>query len=198
MIPLLQILGTIATNAIPLIGVLLFDWSVYEVLLLFWFENVAIGIAHAIRLGVCTRTNNAQGGLSTTLFFCMHYGIFTVVHGVFVFVYFGVVMDGVLNARGSITLPILSIFGWQALKLAVDVQATQGFKGLSPDMMMFEPYPRVFALHVAVLLGGFLIGQMGSPVWALAALVAIKTISDVLIGLLFPTAPQRPTERIER
>jgi hypothetical protein len=37
--------------------------------------------------------------------------------------------------------------------------------------MMFEPYPHVFALHVAVILGGFLIGAFGAPVWALAALV---------------------------
>lgn len=49
-----HVLGTIA---IPLVGVIWFEWAVYEVLLLYWFENIAIGVAHAMRLGICTRTN---------------------------------------------------------------------------------------------------------------------------------------------
>ena len=186
MTQILQILGTVATNAIPLIGVIWFGWNVYEVLLLYWFENVAIGLMHAARLGIGTQTNNAKGGWGTTIFFCMHYGFFTLVHGLFVFIYFGVMSDGILNLRGSLTVPILSIFGWQLLSLVLDIRETQGFKGQEPNMMMFAPYPRVFALHVAVLLGGFLIGSLGAPVWALAALVAVKTVSDVAIALLFP------------
>ncbi|MBP6011963.1 MAG: hypothetical protein KBA31_07030 [Alphaproteobacteria bacterium] len=194
----LQILGTIATNAIPFVGVIWFGWAIYEVLLLYWLENVAIGVVHAMRLGICTRTNNSQHGWATTGFFCLHYGIFTLVHGIFVIIYFGVMMDGVLNFRGSLTIPILSIFGWQALKLVLDAHDTQGFKGQSPNLIIFEPYPRVFALHVAVVLGGFLIGQLGEPVWALAALVIVKTISDLAIGLLFAPGPAAPGENDRR
>ena len=60
--------------------------------------------------------------------------------------------------------------------------------------MMFEPYPRVFALHIAVILGGFLIGEMGSPVWPLVALVVVKTLSDLLIGLIFTPGGRTPAE----
>lgn len=196
MFRLLQILGTLAVNAIPLVGVLWFGWSVFEVLLLYWFENVAIGVAHAVRLGIATRTNNVPDGWSTTTFFAMHYGMFTFVHGIFVLVYFGIVSGGLASAiaGGHLVLPVLSIAAWQAVQLGLDASYSEGFKGRVPSDMMMEPYPRVFALHIAVILGGFLIDEMGSPVWALGALVAVKTLSDLFIGLLFAPDGRAPAD----
>lgn len=191
---LLQILGTVAVNAIPLAGVIWFGWSVFEVLLLYWFENVAIGVAHAARLGICTRTNRTKGGWGTTAFFTAHYGLFTLVHGIFVVTYFGIVAEGFLGLKGGLVLPVVSIFVWQTLQLVFDAQASQGFKGRDPTSMMFEPYPRVFALHVTVIVGGFLIDVLGAPVWALAVLVVMKTISDVFIGLVLTPGGRTPDE----
>ncbi|NOT41255.1 MAG: hypothetical protein HOP13_12250, partial [Alphaproteobacteria bacterium] len=107
MFRVLQILGTLAVNAIPLAGVVWLGWSVFEVLLLYWFENVAIGVAHAVRLGIATRTNSVADGWSTTSFFAMHYGIFTFVHGVFVLVYFGIVSGGLAGFRGGLLHPVV-------------------------------------------------------------------------------------------
>ncbi|MFM9862628.1 MAG: DUF6498-containing protein [Micropepsaceae bacterium] len=194
MFRLLQILGTLAVNAIPLAGVIWLGWSVFEVLLLYWFENVAIGVAHAARLAIATRTNNVSDGWQTTTFFAMHYGIFTFVHGVFVLVYFGIVSGGLAGFSGGLLLPVVSILAWQAVQLWLDAAYSEGFKGRAPAEMMFEPYPRVFALHIAVILGGFLIGEMGSPVWALVALVVVKTLSDLFIGLIFTPGGRTPAE----
>ena len=94
MFAIVPLLGILAVNAIPLIGVLAFGWSVFEVLFLYWFENVAIGATHAIRMEISTRTNAVAGGRSTTTFFMLHYGLFTFVHGVFVITLFGVVAGG--------------------------------------------------------------------------------------------------------
>jgi hypothetical protein len=77
--------------------------------------------------------------------------------------------------------------GWQVVFLIMDAIRTQGFSGRSPDALMFEPYPRVLALHITVLAGGFLIDEMGSPVWALALLVGIKTAFD--LGVAWLTSP---------
>jgi hypothetical protein len=44
---------------------------------------------------------------------------------------------------------------------------------------MFEPYPRVFALHIAVIAGGWVISEIGASIWALVALVAVKTLFDM-------------------
>ncbi|NOT41363.1 MAG: hypothetical protein HOP13_12805, partial [Alphaproteobacteria bacterium] len=145
-------------------------------------------------LGIATRTNSVADGWSTTSFFAMHYGIFTFVHGVFVLVYFGIVSGGLAGFRGGLLLPVVSIVAWQAVQLWLDATYSEGFKGRAPAEMMFEPYPRVFALHIAVILGGFLIGEMGSPVWALVALVVVKTLSDLFIGLIFTPGGRTPAQ----
>jgi len=141
----LPLLGILIVNAIPLAGVIWFGWSVFEVLLLYWFENVAIGVAHAARLAISTRTNAVADGWSTTTFFAMHYGLFTFVHGVFVIVFFGVVGGGLAEPIGGLVAPALAIIGWQVACLFIDAVRTDYFKGRTPNDLMFEPYPRVLA-----------------------------------------------------
>lgn len=173
-----HLLGTLLVNAIPLIGVIWFGWNVFEVLFLYWFENVAIGVAHAARLAISTRTNAVAKGWETTTFFMMHYGIFTAVHGIFVVAFFGVVAGGLAQINPGFMAPVAAIMAWQAVFLLLDSTRSEGFKGRTPDDMMFEPYPRVFALHITVIAGGWLIGEVGSPVWALAILVVVKSAFD--------------------
>jgi hypothetical protein len=193
MIAVAHLLGIVAVNAIPLAGVLWFGWNVFEVLFLYWFENVAIGVAHTARLAISTRTNGGRS-LSTTWFFAMHYGMFTFVHGIFVIVLFGIVEGGLWQLSAGFIGPVIAIIAWQAILLFIDVIRTNRFRGRSPDDMMFEPYPRVFALHITVLAGGWLIGELGAPVWALAILVAVKTIGDLAAGLLFAPGGRTPGE----
>ncbi len=187
MFALAHLLGTLLVNAIPLVGVIWFGWSVFEVLFLYWFENVAIGITHAVRMAISTRTNAVANGWSTTTFFMLHYGMFTLVHGVFVIVFFGVIGGGLAALGGGFVGPVVAIMGWQGAFLVIDSLRTEGFKGRTPDDLFFEPYPRVLALHIAVIAGGWLIGEMGSPVWALAVLVGIKTLFDLGVALFFST-----------
>jgi len=181
------LLGILLVNAIPLIGVLWFGWSVFEVLFLYWFENVAIGVTHALRMEISTRTNKVADGRSTTTFFMLHYGMFTLVHGVFVVTLFGVVAGGLRDIGPGFLAPVLAIIGWQIAFLILDTIRTQGFQGRTPDALMFEPYPRVLALHITVLAGGWLVGEMGSPIWALVILVGIKTAFD--LGIAWLTSP---------
>jgi len=184
---ILPLLGILLVNAIPLVGVLWFGWSVFEVLFLYWFENAAIGVAHAVRMEISTRTNKVAEGRSTTTFFMLHYGLFTFVHGIFVVTFFGVIAGGFADVGRAFLGPILAIMGWQAIFLVLDAMRTRGFQGRTPDDLMFEPYPRVLALHITVLAGGWLIDEMGSPVWALAILVGIKTAFD--LGIAWLTSP---------
>ncbi len=115
----------------------------------------------------------------------MHYGMFTFVHGIFVIVLFGVQGGGFAHMSTGFAGPVLAIVCWQAMFLAIDVVRTDRFRGRSPGDMMFEPYPRVLALHLTVIAGGWLVGELGAPIWALAILVLVKTLSDLVIGLVF-------------
>jgi hypothetical protein len=143
-----------AANLVPLAGVLFWDWSVFALPALFWMENVVVGALFALRL-LCADPADAAlwpAKLFMVPFFCLHYGMFTAVHGIFVFTLFG---EG----------------GYRV----------QGFALLAPALraLMARPYYRVVALHVAIILGGMAAAALGSPVWALAVLIAIKIALDL-------------------
>ena len=48
-------------NAVPLIGVLYFEWSAINVLVLYWFENLMIGFCTLIRLVLHRRWTRKRG-----------------------------------------------------------------------------------------------------------------------------------------
>ena len=183
MIALIQPFGILAVNVIPLVGVIWFGWSVFEVVFLYWFENVAIGITQTIKIWICTRTNKIDDRFGTASFFAMHYGLFTFVHGVFVIVLFGVVAKGLATYNGGLFEPILAIVFWQFATLWIDHNGSEGFKGQSPDTLMFQPYPRLMALHIAIIAAGWLITELGSPIWPLALLVVLKTLVDLALAV---------------
>ncbi len=52
----------ILANLIPLLGVVLYDWNVLEILLLYWTESVVIGLINVLRMASC-QTDNILAGL---------------------------------------------------------------------------------------------------------------------------------------
>jgi len=95
--PKSSLYALIGANMFPLVGVLFFGWRVGDIMLLFWLENVIIGGFNIVRMVLA-----AGGGVigflmkaPTIAFFTVHYGGFTLVHGIFVIVMFvGVEQDG--------------------------------------------------------------------------------------------------------
>lgn len=55
-------ISLIFANLIPLLGVLLYDWNVLEILLLYWTESVVIGLINVLRMASC-QTDNILAGL---------------------------------------------------------------------------------------------------------------------------------------
>jgi hypothetical protein len=52
-----SVLALVLANLVPVGGVILLDWQVYDVLLLYWAENVVIGIINVARMAV------SEGGI---------------------------------------------------------------------------------------------------------------------------------------
>ena len=132
-----------------------------------------------MKMRMCAQTNNDPQGRETANFFLMHYGIFTTVHGVFVITLFGVVANGFANYHGGLPGPIIMIMAWQFVSLFIDAALSSRFKGQRANDMLFEPYPRMLALHITIIAGGWFISEAGSPIWALVLLVALKTVGEV-------------------
>lgn len=185
-----RLAGTIIVNLAPLAGVLAFGWSAFAVLLIYWLENVAIGVAQAVRIGIAGVRNRTPETLFLLPFFCVHYGMFTAVHGVFVVAMFGA--EALNGARGVVTPGVLAaaavIAVWQATLVIVDGRRSEWFAGLAAKTLMFEPYGRVIALHLTIIVGAMLVAMLGAPVWAVAVLTVMKLLIDLGLVMVRPRA----------
>jgi hypothetical protein len=180
----------VAVNLVPLYGVAALGWSVFDVLLLFWVENVIVGLLNVARMILASPDDPLQWGAKLLFvpFFCVHYGMFTAVHGAFVFGMFGH-----LKTRGLIE-PVqwIDSIGAQGLWLPVAALAASHlfsflwnyvgrgeYRVASAASLMGKPYGRVVVLHLTILFGGFGVQALGSPLWALLLLVVLKTGIDL-------------------
>lgn len=181
----------LASNAIPLVGVLLHDWTVFQILLLYWCENVTVGVFNVLRM-VCAQPKSEliwAGKLFLIPFFVVHYGMFTFVHGMFVLGLFGgaAVRFGALSwaslltaVRGAgIGVPLGAMLASHGFSFFHNYLAGGEYQRVQLSQLMFQPYGRVMLLHVTVLIGAFLATTFGSPLPALVLLIALKTTLDL-------------------
>jgi hypothetical protein len=187
-----SVLALVIANLVPLYGVFLLDWPVFPVLVLFWTENVIVGVLNVFKMLMASPAQPGTWLAKAAMipFFCVHYGMFTLVHGIFVFVLFG----GYLTSGTSFPEPgsvIQSIAGFQlgwailallvshVISLAVNYIGKGEYKQASVQALMAQPYGRVVVLHLTILFGGFVAMALGSPAFALLVLILLKTFVDV-------------------
>jgi len=185
------LLALVAANLVPLVGVLLLDWDLRGVLLLYWAENVIVALWAIARMLVIGKLL----ALPLIAFFCFHFGIFVLVHRVFVYVLTdaasltggpqstaGDVGTGFLpTARflSDVSLPALA-----ALLVSHGVSFVRNFiiggewKRSTVTIEMGRPYGRVIIMHIAIIAGGFAIALLGQPAALLAVLVLLKIAVD--------------------
>ena len=195
------VVALIVANAIPLFGVAFLGWNVWTILIIYWLENGVVGAYNVLRM---TKAQGPDSGGATTWrvngrpasamskaglipFFVMHYGIFWVVHGVFVLAFpvFGAMGDGTDPdlAAGFESAPIP--FAVVALAISHGVSYWLNFlrggeyKRVSASGQMFAPYGRLVVLHITIIFGGLAISMTGAPAAAVTILVGLKTLMDL-------------------
>jgi len=175
----------ILANLIPLFGVLFWRWEVFPLMLLFWMENVILGIINVAKM-IMVKSGNPRENTSKAFiipFFCLHYGIFTLVHGVFVIVLFSGLLDKT-GSGGDFSLPgllvaILSITVSHVVSFYYNYIRGGEYTRTTLNSLLFQPYGRVIVLHLTIIGGGFLIMILGSPVWGLVLLIFAKISLDL-------------------
>ncbi len=185
------ILVMILANLIPVAGVLFLGWEVFPLMLLFWAENVIVGLINVARM-LMVDPGNARTWASKIFlvpFFCFHYGMFTLVHGIFVFVLFGGVFAEEPTDSIELAPALINDFGlaWAVGGIAlshivsffVNYIGHGEYKTATVQGLMMQPYGRVILLHMTILGGAFLMAILGSPAWGLVLLISAKIILDV-------------------
>ena len=198
----------VLSNLIPLIGVLWLGWNLMLILALYWIENGIVGVINVLKILMARGTAepsmrvSINGRPATDLsrtgmagFFCLHYGIFWVVHGIFVFTFIPLMTGMVDTSSSSATpfdalpdLPVL-VFGTLGLAVSHGVSFWSNYIGgreylaLSPAAVMIQPYGRLVILHVTIIVGAFVSIALGTPLGSLLVLVVLKTALDLALHL---------------
>lgn len=196
--PRLAIAVAAAAAAVVVIGVLGFGWPVFTVMALYWAENVLVGLGNLLRMLIAgVRSGHLLASLFVAAFFSLHYGIFTVAHGVLLVAMFGDEASTILEPGEhpfSMLGALVALFAgdrWLSLALAVIaigvlvdtlrwIAATRDSDdGRKPAALMAAPYGRVAVLHLTLLLGAALVQWLQAPVLAVLLLVALKLAFDL-------------------
>jgi hypothetical protein len=186
----------IVVNMIPLFGVLFFGWSLFSIMLLYWLENGIIGFFNIFKIALARapgsgftvngRPVSPSNKQLRIIFFIFHYGLFWTVHGIFVFVFFGLSSSsGLFSGVGlrGVAIAAAALFLSHGVSFFVNFLGKEEYLTVSPDQQMTEPYSRVVVLHVTILAGGFFADSLGAPLAALILLVLLKTVIDLLAHL---------------
>lgn len=199
-------------NAIVLFGVLFWKWQVFDVLYLYWLENVILGVVTIVRMllsGARRHIIFLVGAVFCCVFFLFHYGMFTMVHGIFLVAFFQ--PDALAATSGdedAFLLPLMMLllpsmqsmggflylfFGVLLIELVHGVLAVINDRRKKTDIttIMHSPYGRIIVLHLTILFGGALFMLLQAPAPAVALFVVFKTAYDFK---LLRSADEKPKD----
>jgi len=175
-------MALIVANLVPLFGVILWNWQIGEIMLLFWAESAIIGFYNLLKMWIIGRWSVLFLGP----FFLGHYGGFMAGHLLFIYALFLSGMGAADPSVGEVLGDFISL--WPAL-LALLVShgvsyqnnflAKGEYLSRSIKQQMSEPYKRIIIMHVTIIFGGFLIMAFDTPLLALWLLITLKIIVDV-------------------
>jgi hypothetical protein len=202
-------LALVIANAVPLIGVLFFGWSLWTILVIYWIENGIVGLWNIPKIAMARGSMNplpqsrnvppatsALGGtipgpgrVGMALFFLIHYGLFWIGHGFFVFVLpnfagaFGDPSTFGDVAWSSVAIAAVALFLSHGASFLFNYIGRSEYLRTSPPQQMFKPYGRVVVLHLTIIFGAFVAAFLGAPIGILLILVVLKTIFDLGLHL---------------
>jgi Family of unknown function (DUF6498) len=195
------VVALVVANLVPLMGVLFFGWNVWMILIVYWLENGVVGVFNVLKMlkaqgptdgSPSMRVNGvpatSMSRAALVPFFVLHYGIFWLVHGVFVWTLpvFGMMESetaatDMTTGFDPITIPLAVLVLTISHGVSYWFNFIKGGEYLRTSVaaQMGAPYGRLVVLHVTIIIGGMAIAFTGAPAAAVAILVALKTVLDV-------------------
>lgn len=196
------LLGTVIINFVPFLGVLFLGWGVGPLVILYWLENVVVGFITILRMAL-SAVSSAVSLASLAFivpFFCLHYGLFCFVHGMFVLVLASMsggleagaanvpvgamdegplgVFNAAISAAPGLPLMLAIIGGWRLILTLFHYVLRGDFRTSNPIEEMGKPYGRIITLHFAIFAGAFGLFWLGQPAWGMFGLIAVKAAFD--------------------
>ena len=189
----------LAVDFVPVIFVFMFGWGAAALVLLYWAENVIIGVATIFRIiasGVVMA--GILGGLGTLFlaaFFTLHYGLFCYGHGVFVFSFaegldynppepglsgMMEMVSIVMNYAPGAAFALLLIAIFQGVAAIRDFMPGSSHQAENPMTEMMSPYGRIVVLHIGIFAGAAAMVALGDPMIGVLFLIVLRMAFSVL------------------
>ena len=183
----------LASNAVPLYGVLFLHWQILPLVLIYWLENVVVGGYNVLRLIVADPSSTWRwiGKLIVIPIFVVHFGVFTFIHGVFIFILFGgpryhnsipptlpVVLQAIRET--GIWFALLSVVISHGVTFVWNFLLGGEYKNVPLWDLVRQPYSRVLVLHLVVFLTALALSRGHTPLYGLVLLVGLKTVADLI------------------
>ncbi len=177
----------ILSNAIPLAGALFLNWNLLSIFMVYWAESGVVGIYNIFRMIKAP----GFGKAFMVPFFMFHYGIFMMVHYMFILVFGAFAGYGFVIEEGSLS-PLYAdptlLSAIAASFVSHGVSYFQNFIGRGEYLkttaihQMIRPYGRIVVMHVAILASAFAMAFAGfeRPVVAAVILIILKTALDFI------------------
>jgi hypothetical protein len=201
----IPLVALVVANLIPLWGVVFWGWDAFNIVLLYWSENIVVGFYNILKMAFAKVSHPAEhlGKLFMIPFFSVHYGGFCAVHGSFVlmlfkedssfmnnttwpcfFVFLQMLLNVIKNAFSIMSLEMryamVALFLSHGISFVYNYLMKGEYARVELNKLMGSPYARIVVMHMAIIFGAFLTAALGSPVGILIILVALKTYLDVI------------------
>ncbi len=193
----------VAANLLLFAGVLYWEWSVGQIVLLYWAENLVIGAIHVPRIlfaspegwGSATSAVQSTGGermaakIALAGFFVAHYGAFCAGHGFVLATLFPVrgpsgetleiwqLFAGMLREPATLAA-IGALVASHGYSFTRNYLGREEYRRVDIGAMMLRPYGRIFVVHLFIMGGGLLLQGFRAPVAAVLLFIALKTGID--------------------
>ena len=177
------------TNLVIIVCAVLQQWSVADLLWVYWGQGVIIGYYNVHRIvdldrfssdGIMGRLGPAEPTCETqrctAVCFALHYGLFHLVYGVFLLVTFRIHPDFPL---AGLLLCILAF--WFTHRYSYHYNRERDCVVPNIGSLMFFPYARIIPMNLVILLGGQFVGGDRR---ALVLLLLFKTGVDIAMHVI--------------
>ena len=180
-----SVIALVLANLLPLAGVLFYGWDTASVVVLYWAESAVIGFYTAIKIAIVGKV----GAVFAVPFFIGHFGGFMAIH--FLLIYAMLVRGpeargpepGAVEALLAIFVPVwpalAALFLSHAVSFATNFLGRREYVGETVGGLMSAPYRRILLMQVTLIVGGWVVLALKSPVPVLVLLVLLKIVLDV-------------------
>lgn len=186
----------ILVNLLPIFGVLYFGWHTADIILLYWGENVIIGFFSYFKILRAQGEVGKDSAISVNgrpiaqlknrqlaFFFVLHYGMFTLVHGIVIIFVLGHGISFTSNNLftfnfAAFLVSFAALFLSHGLSYYFNFLRHKEYLLNSPQLYFGSPYVRIIVTHVTVVLGAVLSDYIGGQ-FIIVIFIILKICFDL-------------------